>query len=50
MKCAIMSGDSGVLLLSVLLRWPVGAPEIGGRVKLVISRILKNAGLFVRSS
>ncbi len=33
MKCAIMSGGSG-MLLSVLLCWPVGADEIGGRVTL----------------
>ncbi|MEP6957716.1 MAG: hypothetical protein ABI980_03230 [Nitrospirota bacterium] len=33
MKCAIMSGGSG-MLLSVLLCWPVGAVEIGGRVTL----------------
>jgi len=34
MKCAIMSGGPGTLLLSVLLCWPVGAAEIGGRVTL----------------
>ena len=34
MKCAIMSGGSGMLLLSVFLCWPVGAAERGDRVTL----------------
>ena len=32
MKCAIMSGGSGTLLLGIMLCWPVGAAEMGGRV------------------
>ncbi len=32
MKRAILSGGSGTLLLGLMLCWPVGAAEMGGRV------------------